>query len=52
MKEDKLNLVGPSFEDLSQDEMKASQGTGDIEAQTITMSSLLCVATATIVTHK
>lgn len=39
MKENELNLVGPSFEELSLDEMIESQGSGDVKAQ----STIACV---------
>lgn len=46
MKENELNLVGPSFEELSLDEMVESQGSGDVKAQ----STIPCGAMAVEIT--
>ncbi len=57
IKEMNLNPAGPAFEELTLEEMVASQGSGDVKAQTTAVclsaaeSSLECAVAVSEATH-
>ncbi|NRT74869.1 mersacidin family lantibiotic [Clostridium beijerinckii] len=59
MKNEEMNLnpAGPAFEELTLEEMVASQGSGDVKAQTTAVclsaaeSSLKCAEAVSAITH-